>query len=216
MSTSSEGGLCTNALNDSVQRSLADCEDDEVSDFQGASSEFKNPRKLLDEMDAACWNCDIKAITCLMNYNNLIDVMDYVITGKGCEYDCMEYANNEKGCWSFEYDCESYDCESWNYDCGSCNEGNAMKNPKSKESPDSIKRKDLKSDNDRMLDEMKMNSSKVIARKRSEADALLNFQHIIKSLEETKNKLEEDLDHKDAHLLLKLQKIIACLRGVYY
>eukprot|EP00579_Thalassiosira_antarctica_P012884 CAMPEP_0201939512 /NCGR_PEP_ID=MMETSP0903-20130614/43377_1 /ASSEMBLY_ACC=CAM_ASM_000552 /TAXON_ID=420261 /ORGANISM="Thalassiosira antarctica, Strain CCMP982" /LENGTH=85 /DNA_ID=CAMNT_0048481063 /DNA_START=132 /DNA_END=386 /DNA_ORIENTATION=- len=83
----------------------------------------------------------------LMNYSNLIDVMDYVMTGKGCEYDqydCMG-ANNEKGCWSFEYDCESYDCESWNYDCGSCYTGDVTMNPKSKESPNGIARKDLES-----------------------------------------------------------------------
>ena len=99
-----------------------------------------------------------------------------------CDY--MRYANNEEACWNFEYDRESR------------NDGNTMVSPQSMDTLDNIKR---------MSDELTTYSSKGITNEASEADMLLNLRKMIASLEETKNKLEIELDHKDAYLKCDIQ-----------
>ena len=96
----------------------------------------------------------------------------------------MRYANNEEGCWNFEYDREYR------------NDGNAMVSPQWRDTLDNIKR---------MSDELTTYSSKGITNEASEADMLLNLRKMIASLEETKNKLEIELDHKDAYLKCDIQ-----------
>ena len=47
----------------------------------------------------------------------------------------------------------------------------------------------------------------------SEADMLLNLRKMIASLEETKNKLELELDHEDAYLKrdIQVEEAVSCI-----
>ena len=126
LSTSSEGSLYTNASLNSVQKTnndkrkhFVDCEDDEVAGCRGASSDFDDSRKLLEEMDAACWGGDIYKLIDLMGYDNIIDTMDYVING-------TDYVDGKAD--NLEYVCES------------SNKGDDMKNPTAKKTLNDFKR----------------------------------------------------------------------------
>ncbi len=66
-------------------------------------SKYKDSHQLLQEFDAACTNCDVRTFLKLLNYNNIIDVLDYVITSKGClpreiQFDCSHFDISAMGC----------------------------------------------------------------------------------------------------------------------
>jgi len=77
-----------------LTREEGNSDDEEEFACLDTSNEYTT-KELLDDMDTAFWNCDIDALTRMMDYDNIIDVMDYVITGNGWEYDCVTWNNNE-------------------------------------------------------------------------------------------------------------------------
>jgi len=66
---------------------------------------------------------------------------------------------------------------------------------------------ELKDENKRVSDELQLNSSRVIAKEAGDGDTLLNLQKMISSLEESKEKLEEELDHKDEESKLDTARV---------
>jgi len=66
---------------------------------------------------------------------------------------------------------------------------------------------ELKDENSRLSDELLLNSSRAIAKEAGDSDTLLNLQKMISSLEESKEKLEEELDHKDEESKLDAARV---------
>lgn len=65
----------------------------------------------------------------------------------------------------------------------------------------------LKNDNERLEMERKIHSSQAIAAQATEAETLLSLQKMMSSLEESKGRLEEEIDHKDEQLKFNCVKI---------
>lgn len=66
---------------------------------------------IIEAMDAACSQCDICGFVKLLTYDNIMDVMDYVINGKACRHWEYDWADN------FDFDCGNPDF----YFCGDAN-----------------------------------------------------------------------------------------------
>jgi len=66
---------------------------------------------------------------------------------------------------------------------------------------------ELEDENKRVSDELQLNSSRTIAKEAGDGDTLLNLQKMISSLEESKEKLEEELDHKDEESKLDTARV---------